>query len=65
MTLQEFIVALTEDHLFLRKCCYWHRLTGSETGNTNQKRIRIPKTQLLNPATVVDLLNRVERGTLQ
>jgi hypothetical protein len=56
---------LTENHLFLRKCCYWHRLTGSETGNTSQKRIRIPKAQLLDPTTVVDLLKRVERGTLR
>ena len=56
---------LTEDHLFLRKCCYWHQLTGSETENTNQKRIRIPKAQLLDPASVADLLKRVERGTLQ
>jgi hypothetical protein len=56
---------LTEEHLLLRKCCYWHRLTGSETGNENQRRIRIPKAQLLDPTTVVDLLERVERGALQ
>jgi hypothetical protein len=56
---------LTEEHLFLRKCCYWHRLTGSETGNTHQKRIRIPRVQILDPVAVTGLLGRVEQGTLR
>jgi hypothetical protein len=58
-------LAHTEHELLLRKCCYWHRLKGSETGNLDRKRIRIPKLQLLNATAVNELLHQVENGTLQ
>lgn len=56
---------LSEDELLLRKCCYWHRLTGQETGNENTKRIRVPRSQKVDPETIRDLLARVESGALQ
>ena len=56
---------LTEHQLLLRKCCYWHRLTGYETDNQESKRIRIPKVQMLDPMAVTTLLTQVEQGLLQ
>ena len=62
---EEEWLLLTERELSLRKCCYWHRLTGQETGNDATRRIRIPKSQRLEPAIVMDLLKQVEMGTLR
>ncbi len=56
---------LTEHHLLLRKCCYWHRLTGLESDNLERKRIRIPKVQLLDPLAVTTLLGQVAQGLLR
>jgi hypothetical protein len=55
---------LDEDQLLLRKCCYWHRLTGEETDNTTSRRIRIPRHQVLQPTALASLLDQVERGIL-
>jgi len=57
-------LSLSEHELLLRKCCYWYRLTGEETGNSSTKRIRVPKLQRLDPFVVTDLLSQVERGLL-
>ena len=56
---------LSEQELLLRKCCYWHQLSGAETGNENTKTIHIPRSQILDPAAIVALLKRVELGSLQ
>ena len=56
---------LSEHELLLRKCCYWHRLSGEKTVNTSTKRIRIPKAQRLEPAAVSHLLSQVEQGLLK
>lgn len=58
-------LSLTEDELLLRRCCYWHRLSGIESGNASTKRIRVPRPQRLDPAAVTELLAKVERGLLR
>jgi len=55
----------SEEELLLRKCGYWHRLTGERTGNTGTTRIRIPKSQQLDPAAIIGLLESVEAGAFQ
>lgn len=37
----------SEEHLHLRRCCYWYRPPGPPTENTATVRIRIPRTQVL------------------
>ena len=56
---------LSEQELLLRKWCYWHQFSGAETGNENAKAIHIPRSQILYPAAIVSLLERVELGSLQ
>ena len=56
---------LSEQELLLRKCCYWHQLSGAETGNEKKKAIHIPRNQILDPEAIVALLKRVELGSLQ
>lgn len=37
----------TETELYLRHCCYWHRVPGPPTENASKQRIRIPRGNLL------------------
>lgn len=53
-----------EDELRIKKCCYYHFLDGTETGNSSTKRIRIPRTQLLTPQTLTDLKATLFSGAL-
>jgi hypothetical protein len=56
-------VAFFEDELRLRHCCYWERLQGTPTSNTQTKRILIPRSNLLNATNLHQLLvdERVRR----
>jgi hypothetical protein len=49
-----------EEQLLLRKCCYWHRLTGDLTDNKSNVTVRIPRTQILNSVALLDLLEKAE-----
>jgi hypothetical protein len=40
----------------LRRCCYWHTISGEPTSNASTKRIYIPASQLLTPSTLTQLL---------
>ena len=40
----------------LRNGCYWLSITGSQTTNTQKKRVRFPLTNLLTPTTLNDLI---------
>ena len=55
-------VALSENELILRKCCYWHVVTGQLTENTSTVRITIPAEQLLTPEALRGLIQRVTIG---
>ena len=53
-----------EDRLLMRRCCYWVRLSGTQTTNVATVRIRIPRVQILTPDSLNILLTQVERGLL-
>ena len=53
---------ISHDRLLLRHCCYWCRVGGTRTTNTATHRIEIPKSNIVDQDTVVDLLQRVCRG---
>lgn len=55
-------MALSEDQLILRRCCYWIWLDGEITPNISSTRISIPKTNLLTPETINDMLTKIENG---
>lgn len=48
-------MSVCEDDFIIRKCCYFHFIEGEVTNNTASKRIRIPRTQLLTPESLVKL----------
>jgi hypothetical protein len=54
-------VQVTEDSLTLRTACYWHFLTGTATAQTSWV-IRIPKHQLLTPAALRGIMDRINSG---
>ena len=56
---------LSEEQLLLRKCSYWHHVTGDLTENTETIRIRIPQAQRLTSESLLALLERVKGGDLQ
>lgn len=55
-------LAVDEEHLIMRKCCYWAYITGFESANASSQTIYIPRTQLFTPGAVSDLLRKVEEG---
>jgi len=61
---QDRWLSLKEDELLLRRCCYWHFLSGPNSQNDATERIRIPRTQLFTPQSLLELFQAVEEGTL-
>ena len=55
-------LALSEDELLLRRCCYWTHLQGPMSENRRSERIRLPRSQLFTPDSILELLGRVRRG---
>lgn len=53
---------VSQEQLILKNCCYWCKLDGPPTDNTQTKRIRIPSANILSPDVVVSLLDRVAKG---
>ncbi len=53
-----------EDELTIKKCCYYHFIEGTESGNSSSKRIRIPRSQLLTPESLTSLKNSLYSGVL-
>lgn len=51
-----------EDELTLKKCCYYHFVTGPETSNSSSKRIHIPRTQLLTPQSLSEIATAIKAG---
>jgi hypothetical protein len=60
----EGIVAVCEDALEIKKCCYWLLIKGDLTTNKSKKRIRIPRKQLLSIVELQRLLNLAERRAI-
>lgn len=61
---QEQWLETDEEQLILRRCCYWTRLTGTQTDRTQSIRIRIPRDQLLTSESLTELLRFVEQGAV-
>jgi hypothetical protein len=59
-------LTLDENTLALKKCCYFHTVEGpvSNADKHSTKTIKIPKTNLLTPASILDLLERVKERRL-
>lgn len=55
---------VSEDELTIRKCCYYHFISGAETKNASSQRIRIPRNQLLTPESLRDLKQKLYEGAL-
>jgi hypothetical protein len=49
-----------EEQLLLRRCCYWLYPTGERTKNKSGVTIKIPRTQILNGSSLVELIKKVE-----
>lgn len=45
-------ITLNEDHLELRNCCYWYRVT-----NQDRPTLHIPRSQLFDPKACTDLMS--------
>ena len=54
-----------EEHLLLRRCCYWMTLAGNSTINSSTVAVRIPRSQLLTPDSLIKLLDEVAAGRIQ
>ncbi len=53
-----------EGELILKRCCYWTKISDQPTANKSKKRVFIPRSQLLTPDTVTNLLGLVRQGQL-
>jgi hypothetical protein len=53
---------ISTEQLILRHCCFWCRVGGTRTDNTATQRIRIPRTHMLDQASVGELLDKVKKG---
>ena len=55
-------VTVSDKELILRKCCYWHVISGETSENVSRVRITIPREQLLTPEALGSLIDRVTNG---
>ncbi|MBT9588267.1 DUF4365 domain-containing protein [bacterium] len=54
----------SSDQLILRRCCYYLRLQGSESSNTDNVTVRIPTHQHLSPESLLSLVEQMRLGKL-
>lgn len=57
-------INVCEDELTIRKCCYYHFIDGEVTTNSQSKRIRIPRNQLLTPEALSGLKQKLYEGAM-
>ena len=55
-------LVLDEEHLLLRRCCYWDYITGPSKQNVSSVRIRISRKQLFTPECVEELVAQILEG---
>lgn len=54
---------VTADQLIMKRCAWWCSLEGQEpTTNQTTKRIFIPDGQILSPAALIGLMEKVKGG---
>ena len=51
-----------EDELVLKKCCYYHFVSGPQTTNGRSKRIHIPRSQVLTPQSLKAIDSAIKTG---
>ena len=52
----------SEDGLIIHKCCYYYFVKGPESSNSRSQRIRIPRSQLLTPDSLLGLKKAILTG---
>ena len=52
---------LSEDILCMKHCCYWTQLKGEKSTNSSSVRIKIPRDQLFDTQTVIELIERARQ----
>lgn len=57
-------MAVCEEELTIKKCCYYYFVEGPESFNTRSKRIRIPRDQLLTPESLLSLKQKLYMGAV-
>jgi hypothetical protein len=56
-------LAITEEHLLLRRCAYWLNLQGHpQTTNKDTVRVQIPRSHVFSAAALAGILERAQRG---
>ncbi len=55
-------LALSEEQLVLKRCCYWTTITGALTSNAASKSIRISRSHQLTPEKLTSLIGTVAIG---
>lgn len=55
-------LSVHEDELILKKCCYYHFLSGSQTTNRASQRIHIPRSQVLTPQSLKEIDGAIKAG---
>lgn len=53
-----------EEHLHLRHCCYWYQPEAPPTENIATTRIRVPRTNLLTPNSLREVMQLARRKAL-
>lgn len=54
----------SEDELIVRHCGYWHTLRGMPEEDKATITVHLPRSQVLRPDQLADLMDRAERGPL-
>lgn len=54
----------SEDELIVRHCGYWHTLRGMPEVDQTTITVHLPRSQVLNPVQLAELMHRAERGPL-
>ena len=56
----------TVDHLLVRRCAYWVRMTGMPPAEPGQKTktVRLPKAQVFSPDQLTAILEKISKGEL-
>lgn len=55
---EEEWLAVDENAMCIRNCCYWFEVPNKTTENTSTITVKIPKHQVFDPEAVYDLLER-------
>lgn len=61
---EEDWIDVGEEELKIRRCCYYCLLEGPKSTNSSTKRLRIPRTHLLTPGSLIQLKEQVFEGLL-